>query len=78
MSRSFSPPVTIFLWVVCEIAIAACDLAEVLGSAIALNLLFGLPLIWGVAVDQSTGLVYASDMTSGLWIVQPTNDALPT
>jgi manganese transport protein len=38
----------IALWVLCEIAIAACDLAEVLGSAIALKLLFGLPLIVGV------------------------------
>ena len=38
------------LWVLCEIAIAACDLAEVIGSAIALNLLLGLPLIWGVLV----------------------------
>ena len=36
-------PTAIFLWVLCEIAIAACDLAEVIGSAIALNLLFGLP-----------------------------------
>src|SRR6188768_1115155 len=39
----YSRPVTIVLWVVCEIAIAACDLAEVIGSAIALQLLFGLP-----------------------------------
>ncbi len=38
------------LWLLCEIAIAACDLAEVIGSAIALNLLFGLPLIWGVCL----------------------------
>jgi manganese transport protein len=44
----YSRPVAIMLWVLCEIAIAACDLAEVLGSAIALNLLFGLPLAWGV------------------------------
>ena len=36
------------LWVLCEIAIAACDLAEVIGAAIALNLLFGIPLLWGV------------------------------
>jgi manganese transport protein len=36
--------------VLCEIAIAACDLAEVIGSAIALNLLFGIPLIWGVCL----------------------------
>ena len=40
---SYSKPVTIVLWVLCEIAIAACDLAEVIGAAIALNLLFGLP-----------------------------------
>src|ERR1700739_3511394 len=38
------------LWVLCEIAIAACDLAEVLGAAIALKLLFGLPLVAGVVV----------------------------
>ncbi len=43
-------PVSIFLWVLCEIAIAACDLAEVIGSAIALNLLFGIPLPWGIAI----------------------------
>lgn len=46
----FSPRVTFLLWVLCEIAIAACDLAELLGSAIALNLLFGLPLAWGVCI----------------------------
>jgi manganese transport protein len=46
----YSPPVTFLLWLLCEVAIAACDLAEVIGSAIALNLLFGLPLIWGVCL----------------------------
>lgn len=46
----FSFPVTIFLWIVCEIAICACDLAEIIGSAIALNLLFGIPLVWGVCL----------------------------
>ncbi len=46
----YSRPVSFALWVLCEVAIAACDLAEVIGSAIALNLLFGLPLIWGVCV----------------------------
>ena len=40
---SYSRPTTLVLWVLCEIAIAACDLAEVIGAAIALNLLFGLP-----------------------------------
>lgn len=48
----FSRPVSFFLWVICEIAIAACDLAEVIGSAIALNLLFGLPLLAGVCVTS--------------------------
>src|SRR3982075_2174323 len=46
----FSRPVSFALWFVCEVAIAACDLAEVIGSAIALNLLFGIPLLVGVCV----------------------------
>ena len=46
----YSRPVSFALWVMCEIAIAACDLAEVIGSAIALNLLFGIPLVWGVCL----------------------------
>src|SRR3989454_922950 len=46
----FSRPSSIALWVICEIAIAACDLAEVIGSAIALNLLFAIPLPWGIAI----------------------------
>jgi len=46
----FSRPTTLFLWVVCELAIAACDLAEVIGSAIGLNLLFGIPLTWGITI----------------------------
>ncbi len=49
--RAWYPrPVTILLWVLCEIAIIACDLAEVLGTAIALNLLFGLSLVAGVCL----------------------------
>src|SRR5687767_13209789 len=46
----FSKPTGFALWVLCEIAIAACDLAEVIGTAIALNLLFGIPLAWGVTI----------------------------
>ena len=53
----YSRPVTIFLWILCEIAIAACDLAEVVGAAIALNLLFGLPLIWGVCLTAFDVLI---------------------
>jgi len=46
----FSRPVSFALWFICELAIAACDLAEVIGSAIALNLLFGIPLLVGVCM----------------------------
>jgi manganese transport protein len=49
----FSPPVVIFLWVLCEIAIAACDLAEVIGAAIALHLLFGIPIVLGVLITAA-------------------------
>src|SRR5216110_558307 len=53
----YSRPVTLFLWVLCEIAIAACDLAEVIGSAIALNLLFGIPLAWGIVITSLDVLI---------------------
>jgi len=53
----YSKPVSFCLWIICELAIAACDLAEVIGSAIALNLLFGLPLIWGVCITALDVLV---------------------
>ncbi len=46
----FSRPISLALWIGCEIAIAACDLAEVIGSAIALNLLFKIPLVLGVCI----------------------------
>ena len=50
---AYSRPVSIALWLLCELAIVACDLAEVIGTAIGLNLLFGIPLVWGVIL---TGL----------------------
>jgi manganese transport protein len=53
----YSRRTTLVLWVLCEIAIAATDLAEVIGSAIALNLLFGIPLFWGVWVTAADVLV---------------------
>jgi manganese transport protein len=46
----YSKPTVLFLWVLCELAIAACDLAEVVGSAIGLQLLFGIPLVWGCVI----------------------------
>jgi manganese transport protein len=53
----YSRSTTIALWILCEIAIAACDLAEVIGSAIALNLLFSLPLMWGVCLTALDVLI---------------------
>ncbi len=49
--KTYNPVVNFFLWVLAEIAIAACDLAEVLGMAIGLELIFGLPMIWGVTLS---------------------------
>src|SRR6266581_3541401 len=75
----YSRPVSFALWVLCEIAIAACDLAEVIGSAIALNLLFGIPLVAGVlltAADvlvvlflQNRGFRYVESLVAGLIIL---------
>jgi manganese transport protein len=75
----YSKPVGMVLWFLCEIAIAACDLAEVIGSAIALNLLFGLPLPWGVVLTildvlvvllfQSRGFRVIESIVAGLSVV---------
>ena len=59
--EAYPRPVCNALWVLCEIAIAACDLAEVLGAAIGLKLLFGLPLVAGV-------LLTALDTLLVLWL----------
>src|SRR5437773_7587051 len=53
----YSKPVSFALWIGCEIAISACDLAEVIGSAIALNLLFHIPLLWGVCLTAADVLL---------------------
>ena len=53
----YSTPVVWFQWILCELAIAACDLAEVIGSAIALQLLFGIPLIWGCLITMADVLI---------------------
>jgi manganese transport protein len=53
----YSTPVVWFLWIICELAIAACDLAEVIGSAIAINLLFGIPLPLGIGITALDVLV---------------------
>ena len=59
-----------FLWVVCEIAIAACDLAEVLGSAVALKLLFGLPLLAGVLITALDVLIVLALQGRGFRLIE--------
>lgn len=75
----YSRPVNFALWILCEVAIAACDLAEVIGSAIALNLLFGIPLVAGVLITaadvlivlllQQRGFRYIESLVAGLIFV---------
>src|SRR5271166_3630551 len=55
--EAYPKPVSFLLWVLCEIAIAACDLAEVLGAAIALNLLFHIPVLTGVILTAADTLL---------------------
>ncbi len=66
----FSWPTAIALWVICEIAIAACDLAEVLGSAVALKLLFGLPLLAGVILTALDVLLVLALQGRGFRMVE--------
>jgi manganese transport protein len=68
--ESYSRPVAIGLWVVCEIAIAACDLAEVLGSAVALKLLFGLPLLAGVLITALDVLIVLALQGRGFRLIE--------
>lgn len=66
----YSRRTTMFLWVVCEIAIAACDLAEVLGSAVALKLLLGLPLLAGVVITALDVLIVLALQGRGFRMIE--------
>ena len=66
----YSTPVVWFLWVICELAIAACDLAEVIGSAIALNLLFGIPLPFGIAITAMDVLIVLYLQNKGFRVLE--------
>lgn len=66
----YSRRTSIALWIVCEIAIAACDLAEVLGSAVALKLLFGLPLLAGVIITGLDVLVVLALQGRGFRLIE--------
>jgi manganese transport protein len=66
----YSRRTSIFLWIVCELAIAACDLAEVLGSAVALKLLFGLPLLVGVVITALDVLLVLALQGRGFRLIE--------
>lgn len=66
----FSPPVARTLWFTCEIAITACDLAEVIGTAIALKLLFGLPMVVGVALTAFDTLIILTLQSRGMRYIE--------
>jgi manganese transport protein len=66
----YSRHVSFALWIVCEIAIAACDLAEVLGSAVALKLLFGLPLLAGVVITALDVLIVLALQGRGFRLIE--------
>ncbi len=61
----YKKPAAIALWLLCEVAIIACDLAEVIGSAVALNLLFGIPLLMGVLITAADVLILLALMKFG-------------
>src|SRR6184192_2115863 len=75
----YSRPVSFGLWILCELAICACDLAEVIDSAIALNLLFKIPLVFGVCITaldvlavmylQNKGFRYIEALVIGLIVM---------
>src|ERR1700758_1178342 len=66
----YSTPVVWFLWVICELAIAACDLAEVVGSAIGLQLLFRIPLVWGCIITASDVMLVLYLQTKGFRYIE--------
>src|SRR5437764_5212875 len=69
--RDFLPAWTrIPNWLACELAIAACDLAEVLGSAVALNLLFGIPIFWAVIITAFDVLLLLALQGMGMRFIE--------
>src|ERR1700681_43481 len=66
----YSTPTVWFLWILCEIAISACDLAEVVRSAIALQLLFGIPLVWGCIITALDVLAVLFLQTKGFRYIE--------
>ena len=68
--ETYPRPVTLAMWGLCEVAIAACDLAEVLGAAIALNMLFGIPLLYGVLLTGADTLLLLAFQSFGIRTIE--------
>ena len=68
--EAYPRKVSMALWVLCEIAIAACDLAEVMGAAIALNLLFHIPLLFGVLLTAADTLLLLWFQSFGIRVIE--------
>jgi manganese transport protein len=68
--ETYPRPISYALWLLCEIAIAACDLAEVLGAAIALNLLFHIPLFTGVLLTAADTLLLLWFSRLGIRVIE--------
>jgi len=68
--ETYPRPVTLAMWALCEIAIAACDLAEVLGAAIALNMLFHIPLLLGVILTGADTLLLLAFQSFGIRTIE--------
>src|SRR5438045_6408866 len=66
----YSTPTVWLLWVLCELAIAGCGLAEVCGSAIGLQLLFGIPLVWGCIITASDVMLVLYLQTKGFRYIE--------
>lgn len=66
----YSPAISFLLWILAEVAIAACDIAEVIGSAIALNILFHIPLTWGVLITAMDVLVILFFQYKGFRLIE--------
>src|SRR5258708_25347363 len=68
--ETYPRPISYALWFLCEIAIAACDLAEVLGAAIALNLLFHIPVLTGVLITAADTLLLLLFTRLGIRVIE--------
>ncbi len=67
---AYSKPIAMFLWFLAEIAIAACDLAEVIGAAVALNLLFQIPIAYGIIITGIDVLLILFLQNKGFRIIE--------